>query len=199
VRAIVLPTLGLLTLTACSQSHAPGGAGGATPAVRPAVVATPTLDELPSFPTLEPTLAADVGVQGGSRTPPGGLVGRLEEPEYTAEERKQLGLDRRQGRDFLALYQPEPTPADGVYPDVAGVVTLAAGLGGPSLRVVADRPAVAVGGTELEPGQVSPTPATVVRVQPAGPPAVGVGPGSGVQVEIGPPSKVVARKQRTRL
>lgn len=196
MRTLLLSITGLLVLTACSQNHAPAPASA--PPVRSAVVATPTTDELPSFPVLEPTLAADVGVQGGTRTPAGGLVGELKEPEYTPEERKQLGLDRRQGRDFLALYQPEPTPAEGVYPGVAGVVTLATGLGGPSLSVIPERQSVAVGGEGLNLGQIYPTPVTVVSVQPTAASAVGIGPGSGVRLEIGPPSKVVARKQRIR-
>lgn len=196
MRIPVLPILALLSLTACSQRHAPDAAG-TSPHVRSAVVAAPTTDELPSFPALEPGLAADVAVQGGPRLPSGGLVGEMKPPEYTPEELKQLGLDRPAGRDFLALYQPDPTPAEGVYPGVAGAETLATGMGGPSLAVVAARSAVAVGGEGLDLGQTYPAREPMVGLQP-GSPAVGTGPGSGVQIGIGPPSKVVARKQRVR-
>lgn len=76
----------------------------------------PHLEELPTFPELDPGVPARIGVEGAQYTPRKALVREYKEVEPTPEEREILGEEREPGADLLGFYRKQPNVEQGVSP-----------------------------------------------------------------------------------
>ncbi len=113
-----------------------------------AVAAAPTLDELPTYEYLEPTIPIRVGIVGETARRPTREIVRMPQ-EIPLTEREKAILERGkkpEGVDPLAFYRPEKGPEDGILPQKVRVPDLAYGLGGVSSGMHGFSPSVSVYG-----------------------------------------------------
>ncbi len=160
---------------------------------KPLTSVTPATEELPNLPPHERTIAASVGVEGGTPPPAVVLTVPPKAPEATPEEKAKLGPEEHKF-NFLEFYQPAP-PEQRVSPDLGGPATAQHGTGGPAVGTTGYQPMWFVYGGMGGPATGTyPKPVVLWGIYAPREPAGAVGPASQVDVGTGPASHIASHK-----
>jgi hypothetical protein len=163
------------------------------------VSAAPTLDELPNLSREDRVLPIKIGIDDRYATRAPRIVPEFKPVEPTPEERAILGPEPEPEIDFLALYQPPPSPQRGIDPlSRSGGTIGVGGKGGPDTAL---EPVRNIYGTNLDRGggvrgvdNLTRIPWTMNLLMP--PNMYGIGMDSKIRVGVGGERKIAGKHDR---